>query len=593
MFPFAGLAWIGVATLANAQVVRDAASVLAQMRAASGGPAWNRVAEIQGRGEMKENGFTGQLTISEDLKTGRNTFKATFSAVNATVGTGVDSTQSWDLQQDGDVSLRAGADHDPDAATDEYLHRRGYWQPGFDGASVILDPPITEDGVAFDRVRIRPAHGREVTLWINAATHLLDREQWGDAAKHYGDYRTANGLKLPFSLRHLTNTHEDYSIQLASIEVRSKLDESDFAIPFHPDFEMPASGVVTVPTSNGTIFDAMINGRGPFKMFFDTGSINVINASAAKELGITAEGSGNKMVTSSGAVEMRAATVKILKLGEVTLHDQPFQVIDFPSFPGEPVGVVGYEFMRRFVVRVDYEHNQMTMYDAARFKPDDAGVEVPMLVESRGVYVKASADGFKGTFALDTGNEVALELDPGFVRINDLVGWTHAKFSGYAGRGYAGPMPEAHFARIHKFQIGGVEADEVAANLLGGEPQQGEPAGNIGRSVLRQFNVTFDAVRGKMYLAKNANWGPVPFNRAGIATDPQDNGLKVMTVLPGGSGEAAGLQVGDMIVKIDGRTPTDDDDQSAFVQPVGTTLHLVVKRGDSTHEAVVVLKDVL
>ncbi len=442
-------------------------------------------------------------------------------------------------------------------------------------------------------MRITPEHGREVMLWINAATHLLDREQWGDESKRYADYRTVSGLKLAFSVRHLTNTHEDYSIQLASIEVRSKLDETDFSIPFHHDFEMPASGVATVPTSNGIIFDAMINGRGPFKMIFDTGSINVINSRAAKELGITPEGKANKMETGGGAVEVRAASVETIKIREVVLHDQPFQVIDFPSLPGDPVGVVGYEFMRRFVVKVDYEQNQMTLYDPVRFRPEGAGIEVPLLVESREVYVNASADGFKGIFALDTGNEVALELDPGFVRINDMVGWTHAKFSGYAGRGYAGPMPEAHFARIHKLQIGGVEADEVAANLLGGEPQQGEPAGNIGRSILRQFNVTFDAVRGKMYLAKNANWGPVPFNRAGIATDPQDDGLKEKTVLPGGTGEAAGLQVGDLIVKIDGRTPTDEDDNTAFAWPVGTTLHLAVKRGNSTREVAVMLKDVL
>jgi C-terminal processing protease CtpA/Prc len=111
--------------------------------------------------------------------------------------------------------------------------------------------------------------------------------------------------------------------------------------------------------------------------------------------------------------------------------------------------------------------------------------------------------------------------------------------------------------------------------------------------VFRQFNCTFDEIRGKLYLEKNGNWGPVPFNRAGIVVDPQDDAMKVMTVLPGNSGEAAGLQVGDLITKIDGKALDDTQDESVFARPVGTVLRLTVKRGQATQEIAVMLKDVL
>jgi len=84
----------------------------------------------------------------------------------------------------------------------------------------------------------------------------------------------------------------------------------------------------------------------------------------------------------------------------------------------------------------------------------------------------------------------------------------------------------------------------------------------------------------------------VPFNRAGIVVDPQDDGMNLMTVLPGGPGEGVGLRVGDLITKIDGKVLDGTQDESAFARPVGTCLHLTVTRGQVTQEITVTLNDV-
>jgi hypothetical protein len=83
------VAWIGPASALLAQASPDAATMLAQMREASGGAAWSHVAEILEHGSMKENGFTGQRTQGEDLKTGNYAFTADFPAVKARIGSGV------------------------------------------------------------------------------------------------------------------------------------------------------------------------------------------------------------------------------------------------------------------------------------------------------------------------------------------------------------------------------------------------------------------------------------------------------------------------------------------------------------------------
>jgi hypothetical protein len=205
-----------------------------------------------------------------------------------------------------------------------------------------------------------------------------------------------------------------------------------------------------------------------------------------------------------------------------------------------------------------------------------------------------SVDGVPATFVLDSGNEVAFGLDGGFVKQNNLIERLGAHYHGYSGRGYGGPTPEAYYVRLKTLGIGTAQVHDLITNLSAGDPGPGDYAGNIGRSVLRQFNVTFDCMRGQLYLEKNANWDkPGIFNRAGIVIDPTENGEKVMTILPGSPAEAAGLAVGDVITKIDGHAPSDDLDDPAFLQPVGTVVRLVVKRGDIEHQFDVTLKDML
>ena len=126
-----------------------------------------------------------------------------------------------------------------------------------------------------------------------------------------------------------------------------------------------------------------------------------------------------------------------------------------------------------------------------------------------------------------------------------------------------------------------------------GQPNPTATSGNIGRSIPRQFNVTFDSLRGDLYLDKNVHWGESGvFNRAGIV-DPTEQGQTIMTVLPGSPGEAAGLVVGDLITRIDGKPPGDDPEEPAILQAVGTVVHITVKRGNIDRETKVRLKNVL
>ncbi|MFY9936631.1 MAG: PDZ domain-containing protein, partial [Silvibacterium sp.] len=83
------------------------------------------------------------------------------------------------------------------------------------------------------------------------------------------------------------------------------------------------------------------------------------------------------------------------------------------------------------------------------------------------------------------------------------------------------------------------------------------------------------------------------FNRAGLVFDSFGHGLQAMTVLPDSPGAQAGVETGDLITAIDGKTPDDEMNQPAFLQPSGTQLQLTVQRGTGTRQVTVTLRDVL
>jgi len=365
---------------------------------------------------------------------------------------------------------------------------------------------------------------------------------------------------------------------------------------------MPAAGQVTVPAEGGLVFKMKIDGQGPFATVFDTGGVNLLSAAFAKQLGLKVEEKPIPFGAIGGAITVHTAKVATVSIGDLSLRDQTFYVIDGPS--GAPTMMVGWELMQRFAIRVDFEHQQLTFFDGAGFHYTGAGSVIPLIAhkDSNGIEINANVvaggDAIPGVFTVDTGNQTGLFLNSGFVAEHHLVGALGAHFRGYNGKGFGGPSPEAWFTRLDALRIGDVEIAKPVVRLQT-EPDGSHPnAGNIGQSILNRFTVTFDCQRGVMYLEKNASFAaPEVFNRAGLLLDPDDkpDGVvaNIMTVLPGSPGETSGLKPGDTITAINGHPPSEDPNDPVFNQAPGTVLHLAIRRDNTLRSYNVTLKDVL
>jgi hypothetical protein len=567
--------------------------VLAQVRKATGGDAWKRVAELRAEGALLAGGKAGAFATRVDLRTGANADRVELPGVGRVENHAKMPAQDWEQDNGGDVMLTPSGKEDID---DLYVHRNGWWEPNFGGAAVTLLPAATEGGVTFDLVQCRAPGGNGFTLWIDRSAHHIDRIASGDSATLFGDFRRVDsGLTLPFRKQKGAGSNA-VVFTTTKLVVLRQLNQADFQPPFRADYAMPASGQVTVPAEGGLVFKMKINGQGPFRAFFDTGGVNLVSAAFAGRLGLKVEEAPVNFGAIGGAITGHTAHIDALAIGDLVVRDQTFYVFEIPSGSGAPEIVVGWELMRRFAVRVDFEHEQLTFLDGPHFHYAGAGATVPLILhkDGNGAEIRAEVDGVPGVFTLDTGNQIGLFLKSGFVQEHDLVSTLGAHYRGYNGRGYGGPSPEAWFTRLHTLRIGDLDVANPLVRLQTQPDVLGANAGNIGQSILKRFTLIVDCMRGVMYLEKNANWAkPEVFNRAGLILDPVDGVDRVMTVLAGSPGEASGIEQGDSITSINGQPPSDDPNDPVFTQPIGAVLHLTVRRNGNVRVYDVTLNDVL
>ena len=293
-------------------------------------------------------------------------------------------------------------------------------------------------------------------------------------------------------------------------------------------------------------------------------------------------------------------SVAHVEIGGVSLEGQPFAAIDLAPLmrrvEGDDVaGILGYEIVRRLPVRIDYEHDILTLYRPRGFAPPHGAVRIPFTLHGRVPQVRASVDGIEGAFDVDTGSRASLTLSAPFVDGHGLIAKYGATREVIAGAG-AGGYARALLARVGKLALQGVDVEAPVTYLSSdarGPFADPALAGNIGYGVLRRFNVTFDYARSALYVEKNSHFAERDLHeRAGLWLERGVRGFDVVDVVADSPAQAAGLVVGDVIVAVDGKpakSMTLADARALLRGAPGTKLRLRPERKlKGANEAIVV-----
>jgi membrane-associated protease RseP (regulator of RpoE activity) len=263
-------------------------------------------------------------------------------------------------------------------------------------------------------------------------------------------------------------------------------------------------------------------------------------------------------------------------------------------------GMIGFETFRRFITRIDYGNDTITLMLPGAFDPKDAGEPVPFTFNGNTIEMMARYDGIAGNFTIDTGSRASVTLNKPFVAANHLNA-DNRSIDAVTGWGIGGATRSLAM-RGDTLAIGDMTVNHPVAELstdTGGDFTDASIAGNIGAGILKRYIVTFDYEHTTMYLkpVTHAVADLDTFDRAGMWLNVSDDGFAIVDVTKGAPADQAGLMAGDVVVAVDGKPASSlklyDVRRMLRDEAPGTVVTFTVKRGKDTTDAAVTLRDLI
>ncbi len=572
----AGMLLLGVSAPAGAAIDADARAVVEQfLRATGGAEGFLAERSVHSQGTLGAFGLKGAI----EAWTMRPDKSASVTRIGPfTLREGCDGAIAWRVDQNGKLARRDGKDLE-EAQASAYFENEMWLMPDQGGGSVTRLGAEKDSAGAYSVLEMKPPVGRPRQIWFANATGLMDRMVLQDdqqtVVTQYSEFRLLAGRRRPS--RTLVSVvgmpANDAQITLDSVWVDQEMEPARFAPP------EPAAGdvrylgpgsPVRLPFRYGerhVWLKASLNGGPAEDFLLDTGaSLTVIDSAYAAHRGLTSE--GRLQVAGAGAAG-GASLSQVDSIvvggshGGVVLTGQKVALLSLdpylePFFWRPVAGVLGYDFISRFVMTVDYDQGLLTLYDPSSFRYAGDGTAVPMTMAGNIPVVEASVDGIEGEFRLDVGSGSAVDLHGPFVERHGLPGKV-GKTLEVMGGGFGGTFM-ALLCRMKQLEIGPYAVKQPLVSLsqaaTGGLTSQ-DYAGNIGNQVLERFRCTFDYERRMVYLEPGKRFAePDRFSLAGVQFARFGDVVQAMRVLPGSAAEAAGIHEHDQVVSIDGRPIT-------------------------------------
>ena len=331
-----------------------------------------------------------------------------------------------------------------------------------------------------------------------------------------------------------------------------------------------STSVVTVPfklVTRHIVVQVKVNDSRPLSFVFDTGDkVGIIDIERARELGLDLQ--GQVRIGGAGSETLRGAHVRgaTWRLQGLDGFSQPV-ALAIPlgrlaaRFGHDFDGIIGSDFIKQFVVEVDYKKSILRLHNKESFVYSGKGETVPMQLNAAGhPIIEAevtphSGAPVKGKFVLDLGSSAALALHSPLVKEHRLL--ESHKTIRAIGTGGAGGESLGRIGRVAELKIGNFKIAAPTALFSedkGGAFANAALAGNIGQRIASKFKVFLDYGRERIILEPTSTFND-PFDHAhsGIAltTEGKDYSiLRITDVLENSPAAEAGFLKNDQIVKV-------------------------------------------
>ncbi len=425
----------------------------------------------------------------------------------------------------------------------------------------------------------------------------------------YEDFRSAGGLIVPFrETVVIMPVNQKQVLEYASYEFDREIDAAQFEPPTgdKKDYQFTSGDrAEDVPfefIDNHLYLPVMINGRERLWALDCGASVSVIDSSYAAELGLELAGS-TKAMAAAGTVNMNYVALPPFAVKGIAFAEQKILAMDFRGlfkrFMGfELGGILGYDFLSRFVTKIDYARERISFYDPEHFVYQGVGkvINTP-LDEERMFSMPATVDKqYSGKWRLDIG-ATGLDFSYPFAQAHDLLG----RIGVDAVAAGAGGVFRMKLSRYSSIEAGGF----LVRNPLIGMPYEGGPGafsdrsviGNIGNSFLQHFVLYLDYKNQRVILEAGKDYAKeFPDSKSGLQLIYNAAAeIEVLFVAPGTPADRAGFVAGDVLQSINGKGISDLGGiigiREMMKEKAGTVQTIKIRRGKEIMEKKLTLED--
>jgi len=470
--------------------------------------------------------------------------------------------------------------------------------------TVTLDGVQKVDDIDCYVLTFKNSINRDVySSYINIKSFMLEKataiEGEDDSETRYGDYREIDGIKVAFyskKIDHTTGQVEEMTI--AQYVSNPDIDPSQFepSGESKKDYRfVSGNSSENIPfrlIGNHIFVPVVVNCKERLWVLDTGASMSVLDQRFADSLGLESKGE-IKGKGAGGSLDVSLRTMPPFTIQGIEFDEQATAVIDMSELIRlvgvDIVGILGFDFLSRFVTKVDYAKERLSFYDPETFEYKGDGRELGIHLKESVFYVEATLDGqYSGTWIFDLGaGSTSLEgpyaVLHGFAKKRGVESIGHGAFNAYPNKAIKGTT----------FELAGFKVDEPPISFSYGGTDtlsQSDNIGGLGNTLFRNFVLYCDYANEKVILEKGADFNKsFPEDNSGLKlTRTESDEISVFFVSPDTPAANAGFMTGDIVRSINGIDIGCFRDINAvrdmLMEEPGTQYTFVVDRGGQTKD---------
>lgn len=270
-----------------------------------------------------------------------------------------------------------------------------------------------------------------------------------------------------------------------------------------------------------------------------------------------------------------------LVVDSLNFHVNNYDILT--SVYGEKIdGIVGYSFLTKYIVAINYDSLRIDVYSNGRFRYPKGGSLLEPALRTLPVQNARIKDDITtySRFLFDIGAGLCILLSREFIEDSSFL---HRKRVLYVkeAEGLGGSV-DMHLTVIKEIKVGPYKFRSVPAfifddvNNLTSYPFL---AGILGNDLMRRFNIILNYNRREFYITPNSHYNDIfDYSYTGVELYFEDNSVILGDVAKGSPAEEAGLKEGDKVVAINNNFSQNLQQFKQELQHAGQKIKIVVSR---------------